>query len=75
MTVQTYIAVLHDGPIPTAAGQPVVCPLQPDGTPKPEIDHNGEIYYMTEVENTAGVVDYHRTQPFTPSSPGVRFPR
>jgi hypothetical protein len=34
MTIKTYVAVLHEGFVPTSAGEPVVCSLQPDGLPE-----------------------------------------
>ena len=63
MTVETYIALLHDGASPTADGNPVVCPFQPDGTPKPTIDHHGTLYHLLHTPHEVGVYDYRREAP------------
>lgn len=61
MTIETYIALLHEQNTPTPAGQPVLCPLQPDGTPKPTIDHGGVLYHLLHTQSGPGVFDYGRT--------------
>jgi len=63
MTIKTYIAMLHDGPTPTEEGQPVVCPFQPDGTPKPVLDHQGRIFHLMEMQGSADIFDYRLSPP------------
>ncbi|WP_438354665.1 hypothetical protein [Microbacterium sp. CJ88] len=60
MTIKTYVAVLHEGPVPTSAGEPVVCPLQPDGSPKSVLDHHGVIFRLMEQQTSFGFFDYQR---------------
>lgn len=60
MTIKTYVEVLHDGPTSTDEGQPVLCPFQPDGLPKPVIDHDGVIYRLNDTQNAPGMFDYQK---------------
>ncbi|MCK3770983.1 hypothetical protein MZK47_15020 [Microbacterium aerolatum] len=62
MTIKSYTAVLHDGPIPTAAGQPVLCPFQPDGSPKPVVDYHGAIYRLMPGQIAADFFDYQLSE-------------
>jgi len=62
MTIKTYTAVLHDGPIPTAEGQPVLCPFQPDGTPKPVVDYHGAIYRLMPDQIAVDFFDYQLSE-------------
>jgi len=54
------VAVLHEGSVPTPAGEPVVCPLQPDGNPKRALDHHGVIFRLMEQQTSFGFFDYQR---------------
>ena len=63
MTIETYVAVLHDGPRTSADGEPVLCPLQPDGTPKRVLDHHGVLYRLNDVQTGARIFDYRRVEP------------
>lgn len=58
MTIKTYIAVLHDGSTTSDGGQPVACPFQPNGTPKPVIDHHGLMYRLIDGQAPSGIYDY-----------------
>lgn len=58
MKVETYIALLHDDQTPTPYGRPVLCPFQPDGTPKPAIDHHGSIYHLNDHRGQGNTFDY-----------------
>ncbi|WP_231917821.1 hypothetical protein [Microbacterium pygmaeum] len=60
MSIETYIALLHEGPTPTDDAEPVLCPLRPDGTPKPEIDHHGVVYQLLDTPTGPGAYDYIR---------------
>lgn len=60
MTIKTYVAVLHEGSVPTSAGEPVVCPLQPDGNPKSVLDHHGVIFRLMEQKTSVGFFNYQR---------------
>ncbi|WP_234058077.1 MULTISPECIES: hypothetical protein [Microbacterium] len=60
MTIETYIALLHEDVTPTKEGRPVLCPLQPDGTAKPVIDHDGVLYHLIGSNSGADVFDYTR---------------
>lgn len=60
MTVETYIAVLHDESSKTLPGESVLCALQPDGTPKPVVDHHGVMYRILPTQDSAGVIEYRR---------------
>lgn len=55
MTIQTYIALLRGSA--AGDGRRVVCPLQPDGRPKPVIDHHGVLYRLSGSEGD-GVYAY-----------------
>jgi hypothetical protein len=60
MTIDTYIAMLHDGPVADQSGEPVLCPLQPDGNPKPTLDHHGIIYQLVSEAAEGEIFDYRR---------------
>ncbi|WP_426183466.1 hypothetical protein [Microbacterium sp. TWP3-1-2b2] len=60
MSIETYIAVLHDDEAAADDGESVLCPLQPDGQPKPSIDHDGVLYDLLEVQSRDGVFEYKR---------------
>lgn len=62
MAIETYVAILHESSTPTDSGLPVVCPLQPDGAPKPTIDHRGVLYQLLDTDRGSGVLDFGRTQ-------------
>lgn len=60
MAVETYVAMLHDGPVSSVGGEAVICPLRPDGTPKPVIDHHGVLYQLLPHEAITDVFAYQR---------------
>ncbi|WP_390178632.1 hypothetical protein [Microbacterium sp. MTN4-26] len=49
---------MHDGVTPTAVGEPVLCPFQPDGSPKPVVDHQGRIYRLMDSQDASDFFDY-----------------
>ena len=58
MTTKTYSAAMHNGVTPTAVGEPVLCPFQPDGSPKPVVDHQGRIYRLMDSQDASDFFDY-----------------
>ncbi len=62
MSIETYIAVLHDDEAATEGGESVLCPLQPDGEPKPIIDHDGVLYDLFKAQGRDGVFEYRRAR-------------
>lgn len=63
MSIETYIAVLHDENAMLDDGVSVLCPLQPNGKPKPIIDHDGVLYDLLGPETQDGVFEYRRARP------------
>ncbi|MGD2204510.1 hypothetical protein [Microbacterium maritypicum] len=62
MSIETYVAVLHDTDATPVDREPVLCPLQPDRQPKPIIDHEGVLYELLGDQSPGdGVFDYRRT--------------
>ena len=53
MTIKTYVAVLHEGSVPTSAGEPVV-------NPKSVLDHHGVIFRLMEQKTSVGFFNYQR---------------
>jgi len=62
MSIETYLAVLHDDAM-EHTGESVVCPLQRDGQPKPVIDHDGVLYHLLGSQRKDGAFDYRRARP------------
>ncbi|MEV8360075.1 hypothetical protein [Microbacterium sp. NPDC076895] len=62
MSIETYIAVLHDDEAAADRGESVLCPLQPDGQPKPILDHDGVLYDLLEAHGRDGVFEYRRAR-------------
>jgi hypothetical protein len=58
MTIATYLAVLHDGPTPTGAGEPFERPLDPGGTPKLVLNQHGASYRLVNQQTAFGFFDY-----------------
>lgn len=62
MSIETYIAVLHDDEAAADDGESVLCPPQPNGQPKPSIDHDGVLYDLLEAQGPDGVFEYRRAR-------------
>ncbi|WP_404438209.1 hypothetical protein LG322_04065 [Microbacterium aerolatum] len=62
MSIETYIAVLYDDEAAADGGDSVLCPLQPDGKPKPIIDHDGVLYDLVKAQGRDGVFEYRRAR-------------
>lgn len=62
MPIETYVAILHDDEVTCGGGESVLCPLQPDGQPKPIIDHDGVLYDLLATPSRDGVFEYRRAR-------------
>lgn len=60
MSLETYVAVLHDEKVTPDGGETVLCPLQPKGQPKPIIDHDGVLYDLVANDSRRGTYTYRR---------------